>query len=285
MKNFCIKLVKVSEIRVVNSRRRFKKKYEEIIKSVKTLGLKTPILVAPREAVDGLKYDLICGEGRLNIYKNNGDEFIPARIVDCDRQSVLLMGLVENIARRQGNSGALAREVKRLSMEGYSNNEIAQKIGLSPSYVSEILSLLEKGEEQIVHAVIHGHMPLTVGIKISECSDNPEEQRVISEAYNSKEIKPGQIRYIKELLERRKIYGKKRSGKTVGIASSKQNIVTSIVRDINKKKDFIKQAHAYETKLAFVKGAFREFMADEGFVILLRAENITTFPSILTNNG
>lgn len=285
MNQFEIKMVRVSDIRIVNSRNRHLKKYEEIKRSVNTLGLKNPIIVAPRKSDDGISYDLICGEGRLGIYKNANEEYIPARIIDCDKKSVLLMGLVENIARRQGNPGALINEIKRLRKEGFSQVDIAQKIGLGSSYIYEIVALLERGEEQIVDSVINGHMPLSVAIKISNCSDDIEEQRIIGEAYNSREIKPGHIRYVKNLIERRKLYGKGKSRRVIDPKNDRQNIVNTLIRDMKKKKDFIERANICEKKLAFIRGAFREFMSDEGFMILLRAENISTLPSVLLSNG
>lgn len=71
-------MIDVNCIRVVNSRNRDAKKYNEIITSIESLGLKTPIVVSEREKLDGKQfYDLVCGEGRLNAYKQERNQRLP----------------------------------------------------------------------------------------------------------------------------------------------------------------------------------------------------------------
>ena len=62
-----IQMVTISEIHVLNPRHRDQKKFEVIVNNIKTLGLKMPITVSLRAANEptGPKYDLVCGQGRM----------------------------------------------------------------------------------------------------------------------------------------------------------------------------------------------------------------------------
>ena len=69
-----------------------------------------------KSAEDDMEYDLVCGEGILNAFRSAGAEEIPARVISsASREDVLLMGLVENMARRRANKIALIKEIERLS--------------------------------------------------------------------------------------------------------------------------------------------------------------------------
>lgn len=200
-----IAMIEVDAIRVINSRNRDIKKYNEIVASINALGLKTPIVVAEREIIDGKQYyDLVCGEGRLEAYRKSNEICIPARIINADNEELLLMSLVENIARRQPNRTAILKEIDRLFKEGYSTVEIAQKTGYTPSYINRLKTLIDKGESQLLNVVLAGKLPISVGITIAECTDDSSIQECINEAYSKGEIKGASLKYIKDTLWKRK---------------------------------------------------------------------------------
>src|ERR1035441_3208583 len=62
-----ITMIPIDRIRIVNPRHRDPKKFQLIVKSIKTLGLKKPIQVSlrPEEDADGPGYELVCGQGRI----------------------------------------------------------------------------------------------------------------------------------------------------------------------------------------------------------------------------
>ena len=244
-----IRLIKVGKILVINSRRREKKKYEEIKESIETLGLKTPIVVIMRKsAEDDMEYDLVCGEGRLNAFRSAGAEEIPARVISAaSREDVLLMGLVENIARRQANKIALIKEIKRLSKEGYSGREIARMVGKTEFYISNINKLIRKGRPEIVNAVVMEKIPLTTALKIVSCSDDQEIQKEINDAYDI----DGSL-LVAELKKRAKHH-----------------------------KDAIRKMQKCDVMLSFLKGAFEKMFSDEGFMALLECRGIQDIPSQL----
>src|SRR5579884_1119470 len=91
--------IPVGAIRIVNPRSRSKVKWQSIVQSIDTVGLKRPITVSRRSEPDsdGKIYDLVCGQGRLEAFAALGGESIPAVVVDASEADRLLMSLVENI--------------------------------------------------------------------------------------------------------------------------------------------------------------------------------------------
>jgi ParB family transcriptional regulator, chromosome partitioning protein len=65
-----VRMIPVAKIRVVNPRAREKKKFEEIVQSIATIGLKKPITVTEtaRDESGQVTYDLVCGQGRLEAF-------------------------------------------------------------------------------------------------------------------------------------------------------------------------------------------------------------------------
>lgn len=120
-----VEMIPVSRITVLNPRARNKRQHREIVNNIEAIGLKRPITVSRRPGPGGPRFDLVCGEGRLEAFQMLGQSEIPAIVIDASESDCLVMSLVENIARRvqrpvdleiQGNSGsrdALSHSVAR----------------------------------------------------------------------------------------------------------------------------------------------------------------------------
>lgn len=285
MKKRCvIKMVNVADIRVINSRNREAKKYAEIRESVKTLGLKTPIVVAPRRSEDGkLYYDLACGEGRLNIYKTQGMEKIPARVIDADAADLYIMSLVENFARKQYNKTVLPTEIQRLLKEGYSIVEISRKLGIPPSYISEIIKLIRKNEHQLLKAVMSGKLSIRIAVLISECSEDEEIQRAINDAYEKREIKAGDLKYISAILKNRSDGTLIR--KPVRDQQKGRAFVERCKMEIQKGTKYIHKADIFQKNLDYIKDAFSKILKDECFVNLMHSQGVHNIPKTLAEIG
>ena len=96
-----IEQVTLDKITVINPRERNRKVFEGIIKNIRQVGLKRPITVIRKSGEDGDRFDLVCGQGRLEAYRALGQKQIPAVVVEATEEDGLVMSLVENIARRQ----------------------------------------------------------------------------------------------------------------------------------------------------------------------------------------
>jgi ParB family chromosome partitioning protein len=94
-----VEMIPIERITVINPRVRNKKIFKEITTNISEIGLKKPITVVRRDGVDGPRYDLVCGQGRLEAYQALGQSEIPALVVDADPEDCLVMSLVENLDR------------------------------------------------------------------------------------------------------------------------------------------------------------------------------------------
>src|ERR1700736_4456160 len=143
-----IEIIPVNAIDVVNPRARNRRIFKEIVTSVAELGLKRPITVRRKPGEGEARYDLVCGQGRLEAYLSLGQREIPAIVVDASGEDSAIMSLVENCARRQHRSIDLLHDIEGLKSRGYEFEEIARKTGLTVEYVRGVASLLEHGEHR-----------------------------------------------------------------------------------------------------------------------------------------
>lgn len=101
-RNSEIRMIPVDRIDILNPRDRNKRVFDEIVGNIKAIGLKKPITVTPRMGDDDQeRYLLVCGEGRLNAFRNLGEATIPALVISVSDEDAFIMSLAENIARRQ----------------------------------------------------------------------------------------------------------------------------------------------------------------------------------------
>jgi len=200
-------LIPIDRITVVNPRVRNRKAFEEIVDNISELGLKRPITVAERESEDGLRYDLVCGQGRLEAFQELGQTEIPAIVISASSEDCLVMSLVENLARRQHRALDLLRDIKGLKERKYSEAEIARKTNLSPKYVHGVVRLLESSELRLLRAVESGKIPVSVAVDIAE-ADDAGVQDVLRQAYENNLLRGGRLMAAKRLVEARQRHGK-----------------------------------------------------------------------------
>ena len=162
-----IDLIPIERITVINPRVRNKKIFKEIIANIAEFGLKRPITVTRRDDADGPRYDLVCGQGRLEAYQALGQREIPALVVEADTEDCLVMSLVENLARRQHRAIDLLHDIEGLKRRGYSDTAIARKTDLTIEYVKGVIRLLQNGEHRLLRAVEAGQIPVSIAVDIA----------------------------------------------------------------------------------------------------------------------
>ena len=277
-----VEMIPIDLIDVVNPRIRNKRLFKEIVDNIAEIGLKKPITVTRRNRPDGVRYDLVCGQGRLEAFQILEQTEIPALIVDADREDCLVMSLVENCARRQHRAIDLLHDIEGLKRRGYRNREIAEKTGLSLKYVRVVIRLIEKGEQRLLRAVESGQVPVSVAVQIAE-SDDTGFQRVLQEAYEKKLLRGRKLLAVKRLIEQRQ-----RRGKGLKTTASKRDQTLSTAKllsvyraNADKKRLLVRKAEATRDRLVFVVEALRRLLADDNFVTLLRAEGLDDLPQNL----
>ena len=278
-----VELIPVELINVVNPRIRNKKIFKEIVANIAEVGLKKPITVALRNHPDGPRYDLVCGQGRLEAFQSLGQREIPALVVEADGEDCLVMSLVENLARRQHRSIDLLRDIEGLKQRGYRDTEIAGKTGLTVEYVRGVIKLLKTGEHRLLRAVESAQIPVSVAVEIAE-ADDTDVQHVLHQAYEKKLLRGQKLTAVKRLIAQRQ-----RRGKGLRVGGSGQKRTLSVERllqtyrdDTDKKRMLVRKAEATQGRLVFVTEALRKLLADENFVTLLRAEGLDTLPGNLS---
>jgi len=278
-----IQMVRIDQIRILNPRVRDKKKFETIVESIKTVGLKKPIQISRRLTQDGEEpgYDLVCGQGRIEAFMALGHVEIPAEVVEIPKQERMLRSLVENFARRPPSAFALMQEIQRLRQEGYTQSAIGEKLGMAGNSIAQLMALNSSGEERLIFEVLHGYVPLWTAVEISK-ADSAEAQKNLLQAYQRKEIGQSQIRAIRRLMEQRSGLGKALWPKKNGTSkTSSEAMVAALRREGQRLRLQIKKARLCDSLLVVLVAAFRKLVSDEDFINLLRAEQLSNIPSFL----
>lgn len=273
-----IRSIPIAGIEVLNPRSRNKKIFDELVESIARVGLKRPITV--REAAPD-RYELICGQGRMEAMLRLGETHVPALIAQATREEGYVMSLVENLARRNLKPLEMIRDVRRLREQGYSHSRIGEKIGFSPEHVQTICVLLENGEDRLLDAVERGVVPHTIAAQIARTKDF-DLQRALTDAYEQGALPGDQVLAIRRIVDERNLIGKGMSGIRTGRRSAKRPTAAVLVRayqkEVDRQKLLVRKATLTQSKLAFVVGAMSKLLAEEHFVALLRAEGLSTLP-------
>ncbi len=136
---------------------------KELAQSIKEHGVIQPIIAVPR----GENYVIIAGERRYRASKLAGLKTVPVIVRDYTEQEMREIALIENLQREDLNPIETAIAIKQLiDLYGFTQEEIAQKLGKSRPVIAnilrlltlepEVLTLVEKGKLQpgIARAII-----------------------------------------------------------------------------------------------------------------------------------
>lgn len=202
------------------------KALEELSESIKENGLFQPILL--RETLVG--YEIISGERRYRASKLAGLDSVPAIIYDYTDQQMMEVALVENIQREDLSIVEEARSYQSLIDNlGYTQEQLANKVGKSRSHVANIIRLL-KLDDDILESVDKGL--LSMGhVKVLITIDDKKRQHQIVDQIISQNLN---VRQTEELASSAK--GKttikvkqRRANETVKSARNKR--IETIVRE------------------------------------------------------
>lgn len=281
-----IEMIPISRITVLNPRARNKRQHREIVNNIETIGLKRPITVSKHDGPGGTRYDLVCGEGRLEAFQMLGQTEIPAVVIEATESECLVMSLVENIARRVQRPIDVMNEIGALRKRGYTEAEISRKIGITSSWVSMIVTLLERGEERLLSAVETGLIPISLAMEISR-AESEEAQNLLLDAYETGKLRGKKLASVRRLLDLR-MRGRSKSmtsGKFGRKGTNRKltagDLMQVYQREAEKQRLLVKKSDFTQTRLLFIVEAIKDLLADDGFLTLLRAEGLETMPRAL----
>ena len=278
-----IERVPIDSIYILNPRERDKTKFRLVVDSIAAVGLKRPIKVSMRAdtETDAFKFNLVCGQGRLEAFKALGETHIPAVVVELSNEDCYLQSLVENFARRQHSSLELLRDIGALEKRGYSPTQISEKTGLSRDYVIGILRLINEGEERLVAAVERNQIPLSVAIEISSVS-HEDAQAALHQAYERKELRGQKLQTAIRIINQRERWGRRAARRNPTKSQplkTSHAMVRAYKRETERQRILIKKADLTENRLLVISSALRTLLSDEHFRTLLRAEGLDSIPT------
>lgn len=280
-----VEMIPIDRITVVNPRLRNKKVFKGIVENIAEIGLKRPITITSRHGEDGPLYDLVCGQGRLEAFRQLGQTEVPALIVTADQEDCFVASLVENCARRQHQAVDLLQDILGMRGRGFSDNEIAAMTGLSANYVYIVGRLLERGERRLVAAVEAGYLPISVALEICE-ADDQGVQAALHKAYEENLLRGRALIAARRLVEVRKRSGKAaKLNRLVGkdAATTPEGLVKAFQEDTERKRMMIRKTEATRNRLIFIVEALSQLSNDESFVALLEDEGLATIPTSLAD--
>ena len=275
-----ILLVPLEQIRLINPRERSKKKFALMVNNIGAVGLKKPITA--RMADDG-KYELVCGQGRLEAFQQLGETNIPVVVLDITREELLLMSIIENSARSVVSTMDSIADLAILREQGGNCNEIGRQVGMSGKHVGDLLKLYDKGEERLLNAVRNGEITLQTAMIISEFQGQPM-QEAIMHIQSEQQLSAQELKRLRAVFTTRKALGprKGRSGASRSDLSA-DSIVRAVKREQERQRETLKKAQLCEKRLVFVVNAMKTLFLDDYFKTLLRAEGLADLPRYLAD--
>lgn len=121
---------------------------EQLAASIRTQGIIQPIVVTPiANASDGARYLIIAGERRWRAAQLAGLHEVPVVVRDTDEEQRLELALVENLQRADLDPIEEARAFQDLlAIRGYTQEQLAERVGKDRSTVANALRLLRLPE-------------------------------------------------------------------------------------------------------------------------------------------
>ena len=165
-----LKLIRISDIQKnpYQPRKEFsKEKIQELAQSIKENGLIQPIIVRQSPVIG---YEILAGERRYRASIAAGLSEVPVIIKKLSDQDMMVHSIIENLQREDLNPIEEAKAYQSLIDKGYTHSDIAEKMGKSRPYITNLVRLLtlpdfiltevETGKLSQAHARLLIQLPL-----------------------------------------------------------------------------------------------------------------------------
>ena len=165
-----LKLIRISDIQKnpYQPRKEFsEEKIKELAQSIKENGLIQPIIVRQSPVIG---YEILAGERRYRASIAAGLSEVPVIIKKLSDQDMMVHSIIENLQREDLNPIEEAKAYQSLIDKGYTHADIAEKMGKSRPYITNLVRLLtlpdfiltevETGKLSQAHARLLIQLPL-----------------------------------------------------------------------------------------------------------------------------
>ena len=164
------KIIQLSEIQKnpYQPRKEFsEEKIQELAQSIKENGLIQPIIVRQSPVIG---YEILAGERRYRASLVAGLSEVPVIVKNLSDQDMMIHSIIENLQREDLNPIEEAKAYQSLIDKGYTHADIAEKMGKSRPYITNLVRLLtlpdfilkevETGKLSQAHARLLIQLPL-----------------------------------------------------------------------------------------------------------------------------
>ncbi len=178
---------------------------EELADSIREKGVLQPLIV--RDMQNG-KYEIVCGERRYRAAEYAGLKEVPVIIKDLADDEKLEIAIIENVQRADLTPLEEAEAYLKLMEKGYSQEEVAKRVGKSRSAVANILRLLRLPKEVLKYIasgeLSEGHARALLSIDTDDAKIRLMRQ-IMEEGLS--------VRQVEEIVKRKNM--KKRPAKKI----------------------------------------------------------------------
>ena len=137
-----LKIIQLSEIQKnpYQPRKDFsEEKIQELAQSIKENGLIQPIIVRQSPVIG---YEILAGERRYRASIVAGLSEVPVIVKNISDQDMMVHSIIENLQREDLNPIDEAKAYQSLIDKGFTHAEIAEKMGKSRPYITNLVRLL-----------------------------------------------------------------------------------------------------------------------------------------------
>ncbi len=175
--------IKIDEIRSnpYQPRKTFEESaLSELADSIKEHGVIQPVIL--KKSIKG--YELVAGERRVRASKLAGFDTVPAIVREFNDQEMMEIALLENLQREDLNPIEEALALKKiLDTRGISQQQLAEKLGKTRTYVTNIIGILNL-PDSVKQLVIDGKIPLTHARTLSKIKDPEKVEELADKVIN-----------------------------------------------------------------------------------------------------
>lgn len=166
--------------------------------SIRIHGIIQPLVL--RKLND--KYEVIAGERRLKASQIVGLKQVPAIVIEADDNTSAELAVIENLQRKDLSAIEEAKSFKKLLDRGYANQEeLAKKLGVSQSAISNKLRLLNLPEE-VQNALLENRISERHARSLLALKDSSDQIYMLDKIINNRLTVKQTDKEINDLLQK-----------------------------------------------------------------------------------
>lgn len=203
-------------------------KIKELAQSIRENGLIQPIIVRESPVIG---YEILAGERRYRASIVAGLSEIPVVIKKLSDQEMMIQSIIENLQREDLNPIEEAKAYQILIDKGFTHADIAEKMGKSRPYITNLVRLLTL-PEHILDEVKKGILSQAHARLLLQLSSDDQEK--LLRRIHSEDLS---VRKVEQLLHEKR---KKKIEKNSFVKDEEENLKKLLGLDVNislQKKD------------------------------------------------